>query len=55
MGDKVVLINLFGLGSKRIVFMATRSVIILKNGTKNSIISQRLLILENKTWYQIKA
>ena len=39
------------------VSMATGSVILLKNGTRptNSIISQRLFILENKTWYQIKA
>ena len=38
------------------VSMATRSVILLKNGTRptNSIISQRLFILENKTWYQTK-
>ena len=48
---------MFGLGSKRMVSMATRSVILLKNGTTptNSIISQRLFIVENKTWYQIKA
>ena len=33
MRDKVVLkINLFGLGSKRMVSMATRSVILLKMG-----------------------
>ena len=39
------------------VSMPPGSVILLKNGTTptNSIISQRLFILENKTWYQIKA
>ena len=43
-------INLFGLSSKRMVSMAARSVILLKNGTRhtNSIISQRLFILEKK-------
>ena len=58
MRDKVVLkINRFRLGSKHMVSIATRGVILLKNGTRptNSIISHRLFILENKTWYQIKA
>ena len=49
-------INLFGLGSKRMVSMATRSVILLKNGTTpaNSIISQRLFILETKLGTKLK-
>ena len=38
------------------VSMATRSVILLKNGTRptNSIISQRLFILENKLGTKLK-
>ena len=55
MRNKVVLKNKFGY-LKYMVSMATRNAI-LKNGgiPTRSIISQLLLILDNKTWYQIKA
>ena len=57
MQNKVVLkINRFGLCKKCMVSMATGNAI-LKKGVRptKSIISQLLLILDIKRWYQIKA
>ena len=57
MRTKIVLeINLFGLCENAWFQMATHNVI-LKNGgiATKLVLSYQLLILGNKTWYQVKA
>ena len=57
MRNKVVIkINWFGLCEKCMVSVATGNAILMNGGRPRSlIISQLLLIFDNKQWYQTKA